>query len=77
MGAQVTTYRKMRRQARQAHRSGLQPMMVINSGDQFPDPVGSLLAHLAWRYRSELVPLAVAFLMFGLGWCAHAALFHR
>ena len=32
----MTNYRKMRRQARLARRSGLQPMMVINTGDALP-----------------------------------------
>ena len=50
----------MRRQARQARRSGLQPMMVINSGEPFPDTIAVVLLRAAWRYRSELAPLAVA-----------------
>ena len=53
----VSTYRRMRRQARQARRSGLQPMMVINSGEPFPETVGVMLLRWAWRYRSELAPL--------------------
>ena len=56
----MTTYRRMRRQARQARRSGLQPMMVINSGEPFPETIGVLLLRWAWHYRSELAPLAVA-----------------
>ena len=55
----MTTYRRMRRQARRARRSGLQPMMVINSGEPFPETVGVVLARWAWRYRSELAPLGV------------------
>jgi len=57
----VTSYRRMRRQARQIRRGGMQPMMFIN-GDpsQFPVPVGVILARFAWRYRSELAPLGVA-----------------
>jgi hypothetical protein len=34
--ASVTTYRRMRRQARLARRSGLQPMMMINTGGRVP-----------------------------------------
>ncbi len=49
----------MRRQARLARRSGLQPMMVINTGEAFPETVGVVLARWAWRYRSELAPLGV------------------
>ena len=36
----MSTYRKMRRQARLARRSGLQPMMVINAGEPFPETLG-------------------------------------
>ena len=56
----MTNYRKMRRQARLARRSGLQPMMVINTGDAFPETLGLVLARQAWRYRSELAPVGVA-----------------
>ena len=38
--ARMTSYRRMRRQARRVRRSGMQPMMVI-TGDQFPSPPGS------------------------------------
>lgn len=55
----MTTYRRMRRQARQARRGGLQPMMVINSGEPFPQTAGAVLLRWAWRYRSELAPLGV------------------
>jgi hypothetical protein len=52
--------RQMRRQARRARRSGLQPMLMMNSGDQFPETVGVLIFRWAWRYRSELAPLSLA-----------------
>jgi hypothetical protein len=68
----MTSYRQMRRQARQARRAGMQPMMVINSGDPFPELVIAVIARWAWRYRSELAPLAVAVLVAGVGWYAHA-----
>jgi len=55
----VSTYRRMRRHAFLARRSGLQPMMVINTADSFPETVAVLLLRGAWRYRSELAPLAV------------------
>ena len=67
----MTLYRKMRRQARQARRSGLQPMMVINSGEPFPDTVGLLLLRGAWRYRSELAPLYVTVAIFVAAWWLH------
>jgi hypothetical protein len=50
----------MRRQARHARRSGLQPMMVFSSERQLPDVAGVILARWCWRYRSELAPIAVA-----------------
>ena len=56
----MSNYRQMRRQARLARRSGLQPMMMINTGDAFPETVGVVLLRGAWRYRSELAPVAVA-----------------
>ncbi len=34
-------------------------MMVINTGEAFPETVGVVLARWAWRYRSELAPLGV------------------
>ena len=68
----MTTYRRMRRQARLARRSGLQPMMVINTGDGFPETVGVLLARWAWRYRSELAPVAVAAGLVAAAWWLHA-----
>ena len=69
----MTTYRRMRRQARQARRSGLQPMMVINSGEPFPETVGVVLLRWAWRYRSELAPLGVTAGHRGAAWWLHAA----
>ena len=69
----MSTYRRMRRQARQARRSGLQPMMVINSGEPFPETVGVLLLRWAWRYRSELAPLAVTVGIVCAAWWLHAA----
>ena len=68
----MTTYRRMRRQARRARRSGLQPMMVINSGEPFPETVGVVLLRWAWRYRSELAPLGVTVGIVGAAWWLHA-----
>jgi hypothetical protein len=70
----MSSYRQMRRHARQARRAGMQPMMVINSGDPFPELAIVVIARWVWRYRSELEPLGVALLVAGLGWYAHAAL---
>jgi hypothetical protein len=69
----MTTYRKMRRQARQARRSGLQPMMVINSGEPYPETVGVVLLRSAWRYRSELAPLGVTVGIEVTAWWLHGA----
>ena len=69
----MTSYRRMRRQARQVRRSGMQPMMVFNSGDQVPETAGVVLLRWAWRYRSELAPVFLAALMLGAGWWLHAA----
>ncbi len=70
----MTGYRQMRRRARQARRAGMQPMMVIGSGDPLPDLVVVVIARWAWRYRSELAPLGVACLVAAFGWYAHRAL---
>jgi hypothetical protein len=67
----VTNYRKMRRQARLARRSGLQPMMVINTGDAFPETVGVVLLRGAWRYRSELAPVGVVTGLVTAAWWLH------
>jgi len=63
----------MRRQARQARRSGLQSMMVINAGEPFPETAAVVLARWAWRYRSELAPLAVTIVILCAAWWLHAA----
>ena len=69
----MTSYRRMRRQARHIRRTGMQPMMVINADPgQFPVPAGLLLARFAWLYRSELAPLAVGMMTLGAAWWTHA-----
>jgi hypothetical protein len=70
----MSGYRRMRRQARQARRAGMQPMMFINSGDSLPDLAAVVISRWVWCYRSELAPVGVAFLLAGFGWYAHAAL---
>jgi len=46
-------------------------MMVINTGDALPETVGVLLARWAWRYRSELAPLAVTAALAAAAWWLH------
>jgi hypothetical protein len=70
----MTSYRQMRRQSRQARRAGMQPMMVISTGDPLPPLAAVVAARLVWRYRSELAPLGVAVLVAILGWYAHHTL---
>jgi len=67
----MTNYRTMRRQARLARRSGLQPMMVINTGDGFPETVGVMLLRGVWRYRSELAPAGVTAALVAAAWWLH------
>ena len=67
----MTNYRQMRRQARLARRSGLQPMMMINTGDGFPETVGVVLLRGVWRYRSELAPVGVAAGLVAAAWWLH------
>ena len=71
-GRRLSTFTQMRGQARQARRSGLQPMMVINSGEPFPETVGVVLLRAAWRYRSELA-VAVTGGLVAAAWWLHAA----
>lgn len=47
----------MRRHARKMRRYGLQPMVVINSGDRLPDMAAAVIGRWLWRYRSELAPI--------------------
>ncbi len=67
----MTTYRRMRRQARLARRSGLQPMIMLNAGEPLPETIGVVLARWAWRYRSELAPVAVTAGLAGAAWWLH------
>ena len=69
----MTSYRGMRRQARRIRRTGLQPMMVINSGDQLPETAWLVIVRWAWRYRSELAPVYLAAVIAGAAWWLHAA----
>ncbi len=64
--------RQMRRHARRMRRYGMQPMVVINSGDPLPDLIVVLLARWLWRYRSELAPFYVAWTTALAAWTLHA-----
>ncbi len=68
----MTNPRRMRRHARRMHRYGLQPMVVINSGDPLPDLVMVIAARWLWRYRSELAPLTLAAVTMLAAWVLHA-----
>jgi hypothetical protein len=68
----MTSPHRMRRHARRMRRYGLQPMVVINSGDPLPDLVVIVLARWMWRYRSELAPIAVAAMTALVAWMLHA-----
>src|SRR5262245_49643362 len=61
----------MRRQARLARRSGLQPMMVINAGEPFPETLGVVFGRWPWRYRSELAPRGVVAVIAAAAWWLH------
>ena len=49
---------RMRRYARRMRRYGLQPMTVISPNDPLPEPAAVFFVRWAWRYRSELAPVA-------------------
>ena len=59
MSSRRPSRHQLRRRARQAHRDGYQPMLMINS-DDFPEPAIATIAHWIWRYRSEFTPITVA-----------------
>ena len=63
----------MRRTARRMRRYGFQPMMFLNPGDGLPETAAVLIAHWAWRYRSELAPLTTAIMMTLAAWVLHTA----
>jgi hypothetical protein len=63
----------MRRQARRIRRTGMQPMMMFNTGDQLPETAVVVLVRWAWRYRSELAPVFLAAGVLGAGWWLHTA----
>ena len=69
----MTGYRQMRRQARQARRAGMQPMMVINSGDALPEVAIAVIGRWVWHHRSALAPVAVTVGLAGAGAWGHAA----
>jgi hypothetical protein len=72
----MTSYRGMRRQARRARRTGMQPMLVFNSDGQLPETAGLVILRLAWRYRSELAPLYLAATILGVSWWLHTVHLH-
>ena len=69
----MSGYRQMRRQARQARRAGMQPMMVINSGDPLPELAIAVIARWAFRHRSAFAPFWVALAAFIAAGAAHGA----
>jgi hypothetical protein len=64
---------RMRRQARRMRRYGMQPMIVMNSGDDFPDIAMVIIARWTWRYRSELAPFALSLTLALGGWLLHVS----
>jgi S-DNA-T family DNA segregation ATPase FtsK/SpoIIIE len=67
----MTSYRRMRRHARQARRVGMQPMMVINTGDPLPELAIMIISRWAYRHRSAFAPLWLALAMFITAGAAH------
>jgi antitoxin (DNA-binding transcriptional repressor) of toxin-antitoxin stability system len=67
----MTNPRRMRRHARRMRRYGLQPMVVINSGDPLPDLLVVMVARWLWRYRSELAPVTLAAMTMVAAWILH------
>jgi S-DNA-T family DNA segregation ATPase FtsK/SpoIIIE len=47
-------------------------MMILNSGEPFPETAGAVMLRWAWRYRSELAPAGVAAGITAAAWWLHA-----
>lgn len=71
----MTSRRGMRRQARRIRRTGFQPMMMLDAGDQPTQTAMVMLARWVRHYRSELAPVFLAAVVVGTGWYLHIA--HR
>ncbi len=67
----MSSYRRMRRHARQARRAGMQPMMILNPGDQLPDLVIVIIGRWAWRHRTAFAPFAITVAALAVAACAH------
>jgi hypothetical protein len=67
----MTKPSRMRRHARRMRRYGMQPMVVINSGDPLPDLIIVTLTRWMWRYSSELAPLTLATAVALAAWVLH------
>lgn len=67
----MTSYRKMRRHARQARRAGMQPMMILNPGDPLPELAIAVIARWAWRHRTTFAPFAITGAVFAVAAFAH------
>jgi hypothetical protein len=71
----MTRAYQIRHQARRMRRYGMQPMVVMNTEDGFPDLAIVIIARWAWRYRSELAPTGLAAVVALTGWTLNAT--HR
>jgi S-DNA-T family DNA segregation ATPase FtsK/SpoIIIE len=67
----MSRYRQMRRHARRARRAGMQPMIVINSGDPLSELVIVIITRWAFRHRSAFAPYWVAPAAFIAAGAAH------
>jgi hypothetical protein len=63
---------QLRREARRMRRYGLQPMIVMPSGDHLPEIAVVIIARWLWRYRSELAPLTATVVTALAAWLLHA-----
>ncbi|GLZ13288.1 hypothetical protein Acsp04_35230 [Actinomadura sp. NBRC 104425] len=63
---------KMRRHAHKMRRQGIQPVVVIDKDDRFPDIAAVIIGRFLWRYRSELAPVYVVVALAIAGAVLHA-----
>ena len=72
----MTSYRRLRRQARRLRRAGLRPVVLLNGDGRDPRSAAEVSARVAWRYRSELAPFPATGAVFLAGWWAHLSTPH-
>ncbi|MFC7384335.1 cell division protein FtsK [Sphaerisporangium rhizosphaerae] len=64
---------RLRRNARRIRRDGIEPMMILSDDLEFAPIALVTIGRAMWRYRSELAPFTMTFLILTGGTILHAA----